>query len=792
MKDRKIASLLDAGIIIFGLVLLVILVSGGIQLSIGDHTIGLRSYRNPLLLLIVFTSIRTWLYGKPFTQLASRLKGSEGVWILLFSVSIFILIYLASINIMAAAINQESLSFNLESAEEITPASSIAIQKGNLALKYSNEHIVEFLLPVGDVSKYNKIRLSFSKDKDRGGLRKLHIIYERSLDGARTGIAVIPISREKYVFEAPLMGNQFDTIRVKLESSPGDVNTEIIDVSLLSSEVSDYRGFTSVITVITGFVLLLPGLLIVSALTFRKQSVTVLFYSLFAASLVCFFLLYLLLELSFKLQVQEPGGLLLAAFLIIIASLVYLNYRRDQFASLNNYLYSARVPLFLFFTILLLLITYISYDSLLPFQNLGYQSISGPKTFQAFLAHDNYFQYANGRVIAENLPFSVEYEGRRLFYMAEDREILPGVIYAVFRSIYGAIAPFVGSSYMTFVILGVAMNLMVIFPIIALASRYFYIKSDAFIIALIFGNAVFIVQPSLTWFKFCGAALFLSAVLVLLRDRKYLHSWLLAGLIFGLAANMHAAVSIGIPLYFLWFVYLRGREVNFKPAIWLGGPALLVFIFMLINLPWKLVKKFYLRDSIDLFATFFFAGHKANNSLLDSAVLFFKSIPIHEQISHRLDSLIQAFRLGEISILTARLGEAGFEEFLLLWSQEEVRYTVFLYYPLLLLLAFSSVIKSNHFPASGTAVSGFPDRGRNIELKSLILIGLATHLMFIVAAFSYNHAPDVSWSQPYGVTILVYLGMILFVLQNRFLAGLLTLYVLFTYYRLYLAYMVIH
>ena len=142
--------------------------------------------------------------------------------------------------------------------------------------------------------------------------------------------------------------------------------------------------------------------------------------------------------------------------------------------------------------------------------------------------------------------------------------------------------------------------------------------------------------------------------------------------------------------------------------------------------------------------------------------------------------------------MTARLVDTGFEKFLLLWSQEEVRYTVFLYYPLLLLLALSLVIKSNLFPASGIAVTGFPERGRNIELKSLILIGLATQLMFIVAAFSYNHPPDVSWSQPYGVTILVYLGMILFVLQNRFLAVLLTIYVLFSYYRLYLASQLIH
>jgi hypothetical protein len=378
----------------------------------------------------------------------------------------------------------------------------------------------------------------------------------------------------------------------------------------------------------------------------------------------------------------------------------------------------------IFIVILLLLTAYISFDTPYPFQNLGWQSISGPKTFDVFHAHDNYFQYANGRVIAENLPFSTEYGDRRLIYMPEDREILPGVIYAVFRSIYSAVSPYIGNSYMSFVIFGVAMNLMVIFPIIALARRYIDIKSGIFLIVLLFGNAVFIVQPSLTWFKFCGAALFLSAILILLRDRHNLQSWLLAGLMFGLAANMHAAVSIGIPLYFLWFVYQRGRETHFQPTRWLYGPILLVAVFVLVNLPWKLIKKYYLQDSIDLFATFFFAGYKINGSLLDSAVLFFNNIPLNEQVMFRLDKLIQAFRLEEVFKLPGLMQESGLEEFFLQWTQYEVGYTVFLYYPLLLLLMISFLTKKAGLQVlpTGATIPGFAGKGKNSELKSLIVL----------------------------------------------------------------------
>lgn len=143
-------------------------------------------------------------------------------------------------------------------------------------------------------------------------------------------------------------------------------------------------------------------------------------------------------------------------------------------------------------------------------------------------------------------------------FMPEDREMLAGVVYAVFRSMGSVVSPFVGNSFMSYTIFGVAMNLMIIFPVIALIQRYVAIKSELFVILLIlllFGNAVFIVQSSMTWFKFSGAVLFLSSLLVLLRDRQHVATWLFAGFLFGLATNMHTSIAIGIPFYILWFVF---------------------------------------------------------------------------------------------------------------------------------------------------------------------------------------------------------------------------------------------
>ena len=793
MKRKKIEIFLDIGIVLTGLILLFTVIGGGIQFNIGEKIIGLRSFRNPLILFLIFFSIRSLKYGKPFSNLPWKLQGASGIWVVISSLSGLIVIYLASTFLLADTYHQPERVMNLQHAKEFSPGSSFKISKGKINLKSHEQYLLEFQLPAGDTSDYSKIRFSFNSDEGTQNLTSLDLIYKDANEDLIKGLSRVRIVKGIFVYDVPLIDNEFDTIYVIIKSNLGKVDSEIAEISLLSPHASDFKYFTSVLAIIIAIFILLPGLLIVSILTTKRQSVTVLLYSLFAASLCYYLVLYLLLELSFLLEFNRPGNLLIYGLLLTIACLVYLNFRQDRFDTLNYYISSARVPILIFIAILLLLTAYISFDTLYPFQNLGWQSISGPKTFDVFHAHDNYFQYANGRVIAENLPFSSEYGDRRLIYMPEHREILPGVIYAVFRSIYSTVSPYIGNSYMTFVIFGVAMNLMVIFPIIALTRRYIDKKSEILLIVLVFGNAVFIVQPSLTWFKFCGAALFLSAILILLRDRQNLQSWFLAGFVFGLAANMHAAVSIGIPLYFLWFVYQRGREAQFRPIKWLNGPIVLVGVFVLVNLPWKLIKKYYLQDSIDLFATFFFGGYKINGSLLDSALLFFKNIPLNEQIMFRLDKLIQAFRLEEVFKLPGLLQETGFGEFLLQWTQYEVGYTVFLYYPLLVLLVMSFVAKRfyEQLPSTGATGSGFPGMGRNSELKSLIFLGLATQIIFVVSAFSFNHQPDVSWSQPYGVTILVYLGMMLILLQNRVLAGFLIAYILFAYTRLYIAYQMI-
>jgi hypothetical protein len=350
-------------------------------------------------------------YGKPFSYLPWKLQGAKGIWVILSIVVVLIIFYLASMAMLATSDSQPERIINLQQASRLSPASSFNISNGRIRIKSDEQYLSEFQLPPGETSGYSKIRFSFDRDAGTGtkNLTGLDVTYESADGEVIKGLSRIRIIRGVFVYDLPLVDKEFDSIHVILKSNTEKVDAQLLEISLHSPDVSDYKYFTSVLAVIIALLLLAPGLLIVSVLSKGKRSVTVLLYSLFAASLCYYLVLYGLLELSFLLDFNKSGNLLIVGLLLSIAGLLYLNFRQDRFDTLNYYVYSARTPLTLFIIILLLLTLYISFDTPHPFQNLGWQSISGPKTFNVFSAHDNYFQFANGRVIAERLPFSDEY-----------------------------------------------------------------------------------------------------------------------------------------------------------------------------------------------------------------------------------------------------------------------------------------------------------------------------------------------------------------------------------------------
>jgi amino acid transporter len=210
MNRKRIEIFLDLGILFTGFLVLITILTEGFQFTIGDKVIGLRSFRNPLILFIIIFSIRTLRYGKPFSYLPWKLSGASGMWVLISSVAGFILIYLASMNFLVASSGQQERVMNLLHAKEFIPASSFNNSKGKIQLKSNGQYLLEFWLPAGNTKDFSKIRFSFDRDVGTQNLTSLELIYENTDGKVIKGYSRVRIVRGVFVYDFPLIDKAFD------------------------------------------------------------------------------------------------------------------------------------------------------------------------------------------------------------------------------------------------------------------------------------------------------------------------------------------------------------------------------------------------------------------------------------------------------------------------------------------------------------------------------------------------------------------------------------------------------
>ena len=689
-----------------------------------------------------------------------------------------------------------AVEVDIQGAYGFNPPEVFQFDDGKVKISHESLHLAAFRLDLKNSQDYDKLRIHFSNESGRRlkNISFIQIIFENSKTAGkvvanRSARVVKPL----IIYDIPLIKRDFDSVVVLLRGNRNVVDEEIEKIQLLGNEFQDQTVVPFFLIVLLSIMLLMPGSLVISWLTAKNQSHEWFLMGLGVASLVYYIGLYLVLEMSFRLGFESADLPVFVAFVLSLGLLLYANFKTDRFSTLNNYLYTNKTILCIFLVVLILLMIFVAHDTVYPFQNFSWQSISGKKTFNTFAGHDNYFQFANGRVIQENLPFSAEYgpwEGNEkpLLFSVADREILPGVIYAVFRAIIAFVNPDIGKSFIVYTIFGIAMNLMMIFPILVLAKRYMSVNSQWLLFFILLCNAMFIAEASLTWFKFSGAALFLSAIAILLFDRSKLQYWLISGLCLGLAANMHPAVAIGIPFYYLYFVFLHAKQNQFRLFRFLPGPLILFIVFVLVKLPWSLVKQYSLNESVRLAATHLFGGYGKNKSLLESATIFFQKVPLSEQLPVRVDRVITSFRLDELTELLGQFTQSNYWIWLKNWSLLEFGYTIFVYYPLLLLLVIGFIINKITLAVTHDNNKWLDNRTEQpvSELKWLIWIGVLTQLTYSFASYSHYVAPDVGWHQPLGVTVLIQLGLILLLLRHRIMWIIAFLYTVFSAWRLYM------
>jgi hypothetical protein len=413
--------------------------------------------------------------------------------------------------------------------------------------------------------------------------------------------------------------------------------------------------------------------------------------TLFPLSLCFFFSLYLLFEIVSALGGNGApviAGLGPAALLVLIG----LAVRRGRQEQTPSVILSTAPAIAMLLAIVALAAFIVSAGVAQPLEVVTHRTISGELTFGAFGAHDNLFQYVNGKAIADRVPFSDFYGGRALIYQVQDREVLPGVIYAVQRLLLKPFFPALADSFFIYTLFGTCLNAMVVLPLLALSRRYDPQGRPGLRIGLISLNAFVFSNYYFTWFKLAGAALFLCALALLLEDDSRWRRWAAAGILLGLATTMHAGNALGIPLFLIWLVWRHWRRWSrWRNTLLAAGTLCVLFIAM--NLPWAVVKHIHFPDNQSLLKEHFLAGHSHPDGLWASAREFLDAEPLPRQLPRRWAQLTAALRITELTHLAGFLKTGEWHDFFFFWNKYEWKYPALSLWPLCVLLAVDGLIR---------------------------------------------------------------------------------------------------
>jgi hypothetical protein len=532
-------------------------------------------------------------------------------------------------------------------------------------------------------------------------------------------------------------------------------------------------------------ILVLPGSLIYTLVAGEREAgATNNLIYFFTNSLVFYLLLYLVQTIAILLGIPATGTVSLA-FLLLLGCLIAALALRGRLPLLLTVLKRERKTYLTSLFLVLVCCLFVTQFSEAPFSpdRVNFRTLGGPTIFSEFSAHDNLFQFINGKAIADGEPFSKYYGEKKLLYKVQDRGILPGVIYSVFRTIFSTFNPYIGGSFLTYTLVGLCMNTMVLFPLIVLFRRYCRPRLQTVFVVLLCLNTFVFPNFYYTWFKFSGAALFISGLLILLDSRRGLGNWVAAGLMFGLSSGMHAGNALAVPLVFLWLIWLVIVECGFWSRQALLFPVALVVTFVLANLPWSIVKALYYPDKHILIYQHYLPG-KRGATLAASARNFFEIHPLREQLEFRLNSLMGSLRLEKIVECYQILRDKGVYKFIQGYNNCQFFYFSFSVLPLLLTGAvgrcFSRLLPG---PRVETGQPGGQVQTGKGEALSLFAVSLFTVLGLIFAA--YTGYSDNNHALPTGTVLIIHTLLLAWILNSGMIGYLLLgTYAVFSAWRL--------
>lgn len=641
------------------------------------------------------------------------------------------------------------------------------LKDGGLLVRSGGRQESGFVLPVQRRGEGKKLLLRFGKIE---AIRYIEIYFSinggpfRNAPRARINTDIPGANGAPPVYSVRMPRGRVSEIQVAFYRHNAPAELVLKSIEVRSLDPGDSNVWLYAIAIGIGVLLLFPGVLLYvllhrGNLCEMEFQVTVFGYSLLFYITVC---LFLFLALVIGAAVSRAHVYALAFFAFLTAVMVWQVSRRRMWGELANLCRASWREFAPYFLLLSVLCLVISHDVTLPLKNLYFRDIAGPKTFQDFDSMDAIFQYVNGLAIADNEPFEKYYRNHQLHYEVQDREMLPGVVYGAFRALLDPISPTLAESYFVYTLLGIAMNLMVLFPAATIATRYLGVpRTWTFLLLLLLSaNAFMVGNFVITWFKMTAGALFLSGLYYTFNRRTSHADWGKSGMFLGLGANMHAGSALGIPFFFLWAAWRGCREHGFLKVKSYLGPMLLVAVFTVCQMPWSVVKHINFPDQHVLIKEHFLGSYSSPKGLGESALLFIKNTPLQEQVSNRLDRFAKSFRLDEFVALAQTFREDGIRAFLYRWDKVEFNYLAFVLYPSILFALLAWLYGRYKDRRADSLKSNDPGPGR-----SILAISIFTMLAVIVMSYG-RHPPDIPYHQPMGVLVLANLVLLTFILRS--------------------------
>ncbi len=422
----------------------------------------------------------------------------------------------------------------------------------------------------------------------------------------------------------------------------------------------------------------------------------------------------------------------------------------------------------------------------IPLTEHIWSTVGKLRMFDGHTAHDNAFQYLNGIAVADHKPFAHYYEApqmwRRGGYGVEDRQVLSGLMFGAWRVLWTGLSDYVGSAYALFTIFGTALTMLLVIPLQALFARLFSPRIALFAVLVLAMNPYVLGNFYYTWFKILGGGLILVAVVYLHFFGNRRSSWIIAGVLLGMAANLHAGLTMGYPVIALWYIARRVRIMGVGSVVGtLALAAAMTAITVALMAPWEAVKSRHFDDDKSLLRMHMLEGQRFEGELGATVRAFLRDHPLEEQLQKRLGNFVEATRLEEVGSVVGTWRKQGTEAALLRWNRYQYRYFAVMFYPLLALIVIAG-IAAVALRGRGGADPGFdwPNANR------LLVLGALSIAWGLIIMMTSKEADSSSFVTPFGILVVYTYLLCRLATLGRIGAALFAAWGLFSFYKLYI------